>query len=353
MNIAITVTQKQLSELLLNIAVVRPVFIWGPPGIGKSTLVQQFAESLGMPCVSLLGSQLAPEDIIGVPQIRNGLSQFCPPKMIARKEPYCLFLDELNACTQEVQKAFYSLIHEQRIGEYELPKGSIVIGAGNRAQDSAIVKPMSSALINRMMHVQLKVSHYDWLAWASANGIHPYVIEYINLRPDHLWTQPPKHEEPFSTPRSWHMLSDVLNEYGDRIDDQALEVLAYSCLSPHHAGQFKAFIKQIKNRYQLSAIIDGEEKWPYKPEDRDILYFLSQSFRAQLIKQLPAEKEVMNDKQKKLAHRAKAMIKELASISLEMAQMVVATQGEDEGLPGWFMVDIVRDLPRLVERKES
>ena len=49
------------------------MFIWGPPG--KSTLVQQFAESLGTPCVFLLGSQLAPEDIIGVPQIRNGLSQ--------------------------------------------------------------------------------------------------------------------------------------------------------------------------------------------------------------------------------------------------------------------------------------
>jgi MoxR-like ATPase len=145
MNISITVTQKQLSEVLLNIALVRPVFIWGPPGIGKSTLVQQFADSLGLPCVSLLGSQLAPEDIMGVPQICNGVSQFCPPKMIARKEPYCLFLDELNACSQEVQKAFYSLIHEHRIGEYELPKGSIVIGAGNRAQDSAIVKPMSSA----------------------------------------------------------------------------------------------------------------------------------------------------------------------------------------------------------------
>ena len=353
MNISITVTQKKLSELLLNIAVVRPVFIWGPPGIGKSTLVQQFAESLGLPCVSLLGSQLAPEDIIGVPQIINGVSQFCPPKMIVRKDPYCLFLDELNACSQEVQKAFYSLIHEHRIGEYELPKGSIVIGAGNRAQDSAIVKPMSSALINRMMHVQLKVSHQDWLEWASVSGIHPYVIEYINLRPDHLWTQPPKHEEPFSTPRSWHMLSDTLNEYGERVTDDALEILAYSCLSPHHAGQFKAFIKQIKNRYQLSAIMDGEEKWPYKPEDRDILYFLSQSFRAQLIKQLPNDKEVMNEKQKKLAHKSKALIKELSSISLEMAQMVVSKQGEDEGLPGWFMVDIVRDLPRLVERKEA
>lgn len=353
MNISVTVTQKQLSDLLLNIAVVRPVFIWGPPGIGKSSLVQQFAEAIGLPCVSLLGSQLAPEDIMGVPQINDGVSQFCPPKMIARKEPYCLFLDELNACSQEVQKAFYSLIHDHRVGEYELPKGSIVIGAGNRAQDSAIVKPMSSALINRMMHVQLKVSHQDWLEWASENDIHPYVIEYIKLRPDHLWTQPPKHEEPFSTPRSWHMLSDALKEYGESITDEVLDILAYSCLSPHHAGQFKAFIKQIKNRYRLSAIMEGEDRWPAKPEDRDILYFLSQSFRAQLIKQLPGDKDIMNDKQKKLAHRAKALIKDLASISLEMAQMVVSKQDEDEGLPGWFMVDIIRDLPRLAERKES
>lgn len=85
-------------------------------------------------------------DLIGVPQIIDGTSRFCPPKIIARSEPYCLFLDELNACSHEVQKAFYSLIHERRIGEYHLPAGSIVIGAGNRASSGAIVKPMSSAL---------------------------------------------------------------------------------------------------------------------------------------------------------------------------------------------------------------
>jgi len=106
MNPAITVTQKQLSEFLLNVAVVRPVFIWGAPGIGKSSLVEAFAAEVGIPCVSLLGSQLAPEDLIGVPQIIDGTSRFCPPRMIAREEPYCLFLDELNACSHEVQKAF-------------------------------------------------------------------------------------------------------------------------------------------------------------------------------------------------------------------------------------------------------
>jgi MoxR-like ATPase len=215
MNTVVTVTQNQLSDFLLNVALVRPVFVWGPPGIGKSSLVREFADHVGLPCVSLLGSQLAPEDLIGVPQIVDGVSRFCPPSMIARRDPYCLFLDELNACSHEVQKAFYSLILERRIGEYVLPEGSIVIGAGNRAQDNAIVKPMSSALLNRMVHVHLTVSHRDWLAWAHLCGIHQLVVEYVQTRPDHLWSQPPKHEEPFSTPRSWHMLSDALHAHGE------------------------------------------------------------------------------------------------------------------------------------------
>jgi len=350
MNIAISVNQTQLLEVLLNVAIVRPVFIWGAPGIGKSSIVENFAESLGLPCVSLLGSQLAPEDIIGVPQIIDGKSVFCPPRMIARDEPYCLFLDELNACSQEVQKAFYSLIHDRRIGEYFLPEGSIIIGAGNRAQDNAIVKPMSSALINRMFHVELTASHRDWLTWAGQNGIHQYILEYIGVRPDHLWRQPPKTEEPFSTPRAWHMLSDALYSYGEDITDRQLEILANGALSPQHAVQFRAFIKQIRNRYALSAIIDGEQKWPNAPEDRDALYFLAQSFRAQLIKELPSDKNNLNGNTQAFAIRAKALMKDLANISLEIAQMLVSPD-DTGGLPDWLMVEIVRDLPRLAEKK--
>ena len=359
MNVIATVTQAQLTDFLLSVATVRPVFIWGPPGIGKSALVQRFAGQVGLPCVSLLGSQLAPEDLIGVPQVEGGVSRFCPPSLIARREAYCLFLDELNACTHEVQKAFYSLIHERRIGEYHLPPGSIIIGAGNRAQDSAIVKPMSSALLNRMVHVGLTVSHRDWLAWAAEAGVHPLVVEYIQNRPDHLWSQPPKTEEPFSTPRSWHMLSDALRGYGEEVGDEWLAVLASGCLSPHHAGQFRAFVKQVRGKYRLAAILKGESGWPHAPEDRDVLYFLSQSFRARLIKELPAERTTLNAGQQELAHRAKALLKDLAAISLEMVQLVVARGGEGqggqggrgEGLPGWFMVEVVRDLPRLVERQ--
>lgn len=353
MNLPISVTQSDLLEILLNVATIRPVFIWGAPGIGKSALVEKFAAEVGLPCVSLLGSQLAPEDIIGIPQIQDDVSTFLPPKMIARKEPYVLFLDELNACSQEVQKAFYSLIHERRIGEYHLPAGSIVIGAGNRAQDSAIVKTMSSALINRMFHVQLKADPAQWLNWAYEKGLHPWVINYITQRPDHLFSEPPKTEEPYSTPRSWHMLSDALKEYraeDNAISEAMLKMITYGCISASHAGMFLAFVKQMGNSHLLADIIKGEAKWPAKPEERDVLYFLAQSFRAKLLHELPENKKQLGKDGQFLTHRAKALIKELSNISYEIAQMMVSA---DEGkvLPEWFMIEIVRDLPRLIQNK--
>jgi hypothetical protein len=359
MQISTTIGTADLPEFLLHVAVVRPVFVWGQPGIGKSSLVQRFAASLGLPCVSLLGTQLAPEDLIGVPQIVDGKSRFCPPTIIAREDPYCLFLDELNGASQEVQKAFYSLILERRIGEFHLHPGSIVIGAGNRSQDSAIVKTMSSALINRMVHVQLASSPSDWLVWAAQNGIHPWVYEYIRLRPDHLTSSPPKHEEPFSTPRSWHMLSDALHSFNDSITDRWVHALATGLVSPTHAGQFIAFLKQLRHAYDLDAILKGERKWPTDAADRDVLFFLAQSLRARLVKELPADRVAATGKSRQLANRSKDLLVELADLSLEIAQIVVAPGGEDldgsngTGLPGWYLAEVVRDLPRLVRARDG
>ena len=368
MHAAVTVTPAELPGLLLHAAVTRPVFVWGQPGIGKSSLVQDFARQVGLPCQTLLGTQLAAEDLIGVPRIvgegRAARSVFCPPEQIARDEPCVLFLDELNGSSHEVQKAFYSLILDRRLGGFELHPQSVVIGAGNRSQDSAIVRPMSSALVNRMVHVHLTSSPKDWLAWAGGAGVHPWVLDYIAQRPDHLTAAPPKHEEPFSTPRAWHMLSDLLHSYGagagagesDRPDlpDELLRVLALGTVSPPHAGQFRGFVRQLRHEYSVEALIKGTMRWPADPGERDICYFLAQSLRARLARELPADRRHASAKATELAHRSKALLTELAEISLEAAQLVVAgaqadveEDGSQAQLPGWFLVEVVRDLPRL------
>ena len=218
-------------------------------------------------------------------------------------------------------------------------------------QDGAIVKTMSSALLNRMFHVQMKVDSSQWLAWAYQNGIHTWVTDYITQRPDHLFSEPPKTEEPYSTPRSWHMLSDILKEYraGEKpVDEGVVRMLAYGCVSASHAGMFVAYTKQLGNKHLLNDIIKGTEKFPSKPQERDVLYFLAQSFRAKLIHELPENKQKMNQEAQYLSHRAKALIKELSVINYEIAQMVVSAE-DGVTLPDWFMVEIVRDLPRLAK----
>lgn len=147
------------------------------------------------------------------------------------------------------------------------------------------------------------------------------------------------------------MLSDALKEYGageKDISESILRVLAYGSVSSSHAGLFLAFVKNLSNKNLLNQIIKGEARFPSDPKDRDVLYFVSQSFRAKLLMELPEDKQQIDKNVQYLIHRAKALIKDLSHINLELAQMIVSS---DEGkvLPEWFMIEIVRDLPRLIK----
>lgn len=345
-----TLSLRQIQTFLLYVAPVRPVFIWGPPGIGKSSLVEQFARDVGLECVSLLGSQLAPEDLIGIPRIDDQVSRFYPPAMLVRDQGFVLFIDELNIASAEIQKAFYSLILEQRIGEYHLPPGSIVIGAGNRAHDAALARQMPSALLNRVVHVHLKASVRDWLEWAGGADIHPWVLDYIRVRPNQLVTDtPPGREEPFSSPRSWHCVSDGLHAFGADVSEEQLDALLFGCLTKEHVIGFKSFLKQIRNRFSVHSILKGEEPWPAAPADRDLAYFLAQSLRDLLVKELPTGEAAPGKAARELAQSARMALKALARIDAELAQLVITENEAGERVPDWFVLDIARELPRLLK----
>jgi hypothetical protein len=145
------------------------------------------------------------------------------------------------------------------------------------------------------------------------------------------------------------MLSDALRSYGDGIDEDDVRVLAAGTVSPSHAAGFCGYVKIVRHRFGLDAVVRGDVGWPGAPADRDLLYFLTETFRGRLIKELPASKEHASPALRRFAHRAKAMLVELAEISLECAQMAVAA--DEDGapvLPTWFLVEVGRDLPRLV-----
>ena len=352
MQTAPTIKMGDLPDYLLHTAVVSPVMVWGSPGTGKSAIIEQFAAQVDMDCVSLLGSQLAPEDIIGVPRIEDGRSVFCPPRQIARDEPYVLFLDELNGSSPDVQRAFYSLIHERRIGEYHLPDGSVVVAAGNRASDNAIVRPLSSALINRMMHVTVQVDSDAWLDWAVTANIHPLIYQYVKEHPRHLWSKPPKEERTFSTPRAWELLSRAIPSWGDSIDHVQAGTLAGGVLSPQHAQIFQTWWKNRDQRYLLNHILKGTASWPDRPEDRDLLHYLTLAFRDQLIKELPAEQAAAGAA-RDLVTRSLLLLRSLADLAPDLAQVVVVADEDGGQLPDWYMLEIGDQLPQIVARHKA
>ena len=141
------VTLSEAKEIIRCLADTESMLLLSPPGVGKSEAVRQAAAEAGLPLRSLLGTQIAPEDVSGVPKIVESRSIFCPPRVLLPEDdkPFCLFLDELPASPPDVQKAFYSLLLERRLGEYRLPKGTWVVAAGNRSEDRALVRTMSSS----------------------------------------------------------------------------------------------------------------------------------------------------------------------------------------------------------------
>jgi hypothetical protein len=238
------VTLHQAKTLVRCMAHEQSFLLLSPPGLGKSDMVYQAAREAGLPCRSLLGTQIAPEDVSGVPRIVGERSVFCPPRILLpeKPEPFCLFLDELPACPPDVQKAFYSLLLERRLGEHSLPPGTWVVAAGNRLQDRALVRAMSSALVNRVTILQLRVDMDEWLAWGQRSGVRPEILSFIRTVPDALMRPVPADPVPFSTPRAWALLSRALDmaQASGVLTRETRRALAFGRLSPEDAAVFCA-----------------------------------------------------------------------------------------------------------------
>jgi hypothetical protein len=239
-----TVTLSQARDLIRCLSHEQSVLLLSPPGVGKSDVVRQAAAADGLECKSLLGTQIAPEDVSGVPRIVGERSVFCPPRVLLPENAskFCLFLDELPACAPDVQKAFYSLLLERRIGEYHLPEGTWVVAAGNRAEDKALVRTISSALVNRVLILNVRIDVSEWLLWAQANKVREDIVKFIEASPESLLRPVPDKPVPFSTPRAWASLARALDLVGARgqLTAHLVRALAVGRVSEDDARRFAA-----------------------------------------------------------------------------------------------------------------
>jgi hypothetical protein len=245
------------------IQVRRPVFLWGPPGIGKSDLVKQIGDEAGREVVDVRLALWEPTDIKGIPYYNadQGKMVWAPPAELPTdpESKAIIFLDELNSAPPAVQAAAYQLILNRRVGTYHLPKGVDVVAAGNREGDRGVTYRMPAPLANRFVHLEMKVDFEDWQDWATANKVHPDVVGYVGFAKQDLYDFDPKSpSKSFATPRSWSFVSDLLSD--NDVDTETLATLISGAVGDGLGNKFMAHRKIAGKLPKAEDILDGKVK---------------------------------------------------------------------------------------------
>jgi hypothetical protein len=265
----LTVTSVQARKAILKaFKVKRPVFLWGPPGIGKSEVVSEITGELGGFMIDLRMAQMEPTDIRGIPFFNKeiGKMDWAPPvdlpdEELASQYPIvCLFLDEMNSAAPAVQAAGYQLILNRRVGKYKLPDNVVIVAAGNRESDKGVTYRMPMPLANRFLHLEMRPDFTSWQTWAVNKGIHKDVVGYLSFAKQDLYDFDSKSSSrAFATPRSWCFVSDLLNDEDDNDADTLFNLVAGS-VGEGLAVKFMAHRKVAGQMPEPSDILAGKVK---------------------------------------------------------------------------------------------
>jgi len=261
----------------------RPVFLWGPPGIGKSDIVEQVTKTFSNShLIDIRLSLWDPTDIKGIPYFDSNNvkmawgapSELPDEEMAAQYDNIVLFLDEMNSAAPAVQAAAYQLILNRRVGTYKLPDNVIIVAAGNRESDKGVTYRMPAPLANRFIHLELAVNFDDWFNWSVDNNQHKDVVGYLTFAKKDLYDFDPKSaSRSFATPRSWSFVSELLE---DELDESTTTDLVAGTVGEGLAVKFMAHRKVASSMPNPTDILAGKVK-ELKTKEISAMYSLTVS----------------------------------------------------------------------------
>lgn len=242
----------------------RPVFMSGPPGVGKSDIVHQIGEKMNAHVIDVRLSLWDPTDIKGIPyfdptqnrMVWGAPAELPDEEMSEKYESIILFLDEMNSAPPAVQAAAYQLVLNRKVGTYQLPDNVYIVAAGNRDSDKGVTFRMPAPLANRFIHIEMKHDFDDWFKWAVDNKIHKDVVGYLTFSKKDLYDFDPKtSSRSFATPRSWSFVSELLE---DDLDEETATNLISGTVGEGLAVKFIAHRKVSADMPNPQDILEGK-----------------------------------------------------------------------------------------------
>ena len=198
--------QAVIDAIKLAYAAGKPVLLEGRHGVGKSQLIEQAADELGISCITRDLSLMEPPDLIGLPVQDNGRTRYSPPSFLPDDGKGLLVFEELNRSEKYMMAPCLQLLTARTLNDYNLPKGWLCVAAINPASDGYDTSQLDPALLSRFVRIEIVPCVKSWIAWGTDSGVHPAVLRFVSQTPDIFAASE-------SNPRSWAYVSDVLRAY--------------------------------------------------------------------------------------------------------------------------------------------
>ena len=243
------------------------VLVTGATGVGKSDIFHQIADTLGMEIIDRRLSQMTEGDIIGLPSLEGGVTQFIPVEWIktASERPVCLFLDEINRATVEVQQCAFQLVLDRELNGVKLHPQTRVFAAINEGGNYQ-VNDMGPALIRRFWKVDLSPTVEDWLTWAKGKEeVEDIVIDFIDNNHQHLnHTDEFESGKVYPNPASWYRFCQSLNnipewrisQYASGKVPDAIYSLATGFVGIEAAISLNKFVENYEREISAEDLLD-------------------------------------------------------------------------------------------------
>lgn len=283
-------TKDELGNYVISIEKQRPIFLVGPPGIGKTAIMEQIASELGVGLLSYSMTHHTRQSAIGLPFISHkeyggkeySITEYTMSEIIASiydlmensgVHEGILFLDEINCVSETLSPLMLQFLQYKVFGRHRVPEGWIVVTAGNPPEYNDSVREFDVVTLDRLKKIEVEPNLDVWKEYAYQTGIHPSVMTFLDIKKSYFYSVETTIDgKSFVTPRGWEDLSKMLHlfeQHDLKVDeDLIIQYLQNRKIAKEFAVYYDLFIK-YKEDYQIDKILLGKTDEKIKDRARE------------------------------------------------------------------------------------
>ena len=272
-------TKDVFGNYVIPIERQRPVFLMGPPGIGKTAIMEQVASELGVGLVSYSMTHHTRQSALGLPFIEKkvyggaeySVSEYTMSEIIASVYDMMektgvsegiLFLDEINCVSETLAPAMLQFLQYKIFGRHRVPDGWIVVTAGNPPEYNSSVREFDIVTWDRLKRIDIEPDYDAWKEYAYKKGVHAAILTYLDIKKSDFYKiETTVDGKSFVTARGWSDLSDIMKLYEQHGLTVDMKLVGQYLQNKKIAKEFSVYydlFNKYKSDYQVPDILAGK-----------------------------------------------------------------------------------------------